>query len=109
MPLNQDVRVQSANSSTAVMSVIGNSTANLARLNLWQYSPTSSGQDYQISESGNGLYTIENVSTGKVLDDLYGQMLAGTPVDMCSKNGMTTQEWLLRYENGGFVLMQTVD
>jgi|GEM_PF-2412142 len=105
LPLNQDVRVQSANSSTAVMSVIGNSTANLARLNLWQYSPTSSGQDYQISESGNGLYTIENVSTGKVLDDLYGQMLAGTPVDMCSKNGMTTQEWLLRYENGGFVFI----
>ena len=105
LPLNSDVRFQSANAHASVLSVDGNSTQNLSRLELWQYSPTSGGQDFEIIEKGNGLYSIQNVENGYWLDDYYGGTTPGTIADTCAGNGLTTQQWLLRYENGGFTFV----
>ena len=61
------------------------------------YSPS---QKWEISESGDGIYSIKSLSSGFMVDDQYAQTNPGTIVDQYSSNGTGSQMWLLTTPNG---------
>ncbi|MCI1665652.1 MAG: RICIN domain-containing protein [Atopobiaceae bacterium] len=57
-------------------------------------SSSGSTQQWKVSSAGDGYVTIENVSTGKLLDVSAGTKVQGTNVQQWSSNGTTSQLWV---------------
>lgn len=56
----------------------------------------------------DGVYTVSNTATGKVLDVAGGAWSAGANVQMWSSNATMAQEWKLAYDGAGFYTVTSV-
>ena len=94
IPLNTPVSITQGNS--AMQSPSSGQLAQLTTSPL-TYSPS---QKWEISESGDGVYSIKSLSSEMMVDDQYAQTNPGTIVDQYSSNGTGSQMWLLTTPNG---------
>ena len=94
IPLNTPVSLTQGDS--AMQSPSSGRLAQLTTSPL-AYSPS---QKWEISESGDGVYSIKSLSSGFMVDDQYAQTNPGTIVDQYSFNGTGSQMWLLTTPNG---------
>ena len=94
IPLNTPVSITQGNS--AMQSPGSGQLAQLTTSPL-TYSPS---QKWEISESGDGVYSIKSLSSEMMVDDRYAQTNPGAIVDQYPSNGTGSQMWLLTTPNG---------
>lgn len=88
-----------------VLDVKGASTANNAAVQLYAWNQ-SDAQLFTFEEVGNGLYSIVNVNSGKVVEVSGGKTADASKVAQYADNGSLSQHWSLRQsDSGSYVLL----
>lgn len=85
-----------------VLDVPGASRDDGANVQLWDAN-RSDAQKWRVSYDSQGLATITNVASGKVLDAQWGSSRPGTNVDQWSPNGTRAQKWRITSGDQGRV------
>lgn len=108
IPTNVSLKITSAENTSLTMDVPGASTQNGARIQIYR----ANGSDAQIfsaQQVGNGVYTLTNTASGKVLDVAGASTANGGVVQQYASNGTAAQHWsLLDYGNGKISLTSNV-
>lgn len=99
-----NVRIQSSKNDKMVMDIQGASAANKASVQLYS-SNGSNAQQFRFTEVGNGVYTIQNVGSGKVIDLAGGKGGNKVPVQQYSSNGTAAQQWSVIANGNGYVFV----
>lgn len=100
IPTNVSLKISSVENTSLTMDVPGASTKNGTRMQIYQ----ANGSDAQIfnaQQVGNGVYSLTNAASGKVLDVAGASASNGGVVQQYASNGTAAQHWsLLDYGNG---------
>ncbi len=108
IPTNVSLKISSVENTSLTMDVPGASTQNGARIQIYR----ANGSDAQIfsaQQVGNGVYTLTNTASGKVLDVAGASTANGGVVQQYASNGTAAQHWsLLDYGNGKISLTSNV-
>ena|GEM_PF-1241040 len=76
------------------LDIIGGSTANGARLQV--YTPNGTGaQQWQFVKQSNGTFTISNPASGRYIDLPGASLVAGNALQIYTGNGTCAQQWQL--------------
>ncbi|WP_454892078.1 RICIN domain-containing protein [Alloscardovia omnicolens] len=107
LPTGLDVTIRSVlNGNMTVSAASGKATLG-AQLKLGNYK-SSADQKYKLFEVGNGIYTIQNSSTGYVVD-IYGASRAvSTPVDLYANKSSAWQRWAAIFNANNQVAFSSV-
>lgn len=94
---------QSAILSPFVLDIEQGSTAARANVRLWRSNGTPA-QQFNVEHIGGGVYTIQNVKSGKYLDVANGSTSPGGNVWQYNYNGTPAQQWRAELgANGSYV------
>lgn len=85
-------RISSALVDKFVLDIQSGSYSNGAAVQLYSWN-ASDAQLYKFEEVGNGIYTIENVNSGKLVEVPSGQTANGSGIAQYSANGTVSQRW----------------
>ena len=100
IPTNVSLKISSVENTSLTMDVPGASTKNGARIQIYQ----ANGSDAQIfnaQQVGNGVYSLTNTASGKVLDVAGASTANGGVVQQYASNGTAAQHWsLIDYGSG---------
>ena len=92
-----------------VLDMTGGSTANGARLQIWD-SNTTEAQAFRFTyDDETGLYSIVSVKSGKALDATDGKCSNGTAVQQWGSNGTMAQRWAVLRDSGGLSIRSALD
>lgn len=108
LPAPGSYLIRTALADTQLIDIAGGSTANGARAQIWQCNQ-SAAQRFELYVDADGLYTLVNAGSGKVLDVQWGQARAGAAVWQYRRNGSTAQKWLLVEQDGGWSLRSALN
>lgn len=89
-----------ADNADKTVGVVDSSLADLAQIEQRTFL-TNQGQEWFITDLGNGEYKIVNVNSGKALDVLYGLTDPGTPLVQYPYSGNNSQKWIIEYQDYG--------
>ena len=87
--------IAAAGNSKMVVEVYKGSKADKANIQLYK-SSGGSAQKFKITLGGDGLYTIQNVYTGKVLEVKGGSREEDANIQQYTSNGGLAQKWIIR-------------
>ena len=87
--------IAAAGNSKMVVEVYKGSKADKANIQLYK-SSGGSAQKFKIALGGDGLYTIQNVYTGKVLEVKGGSREEDANIQQYTSNGGLAQKWIIR-------------
>ena len=100
IPTNVSLKISSVENTSLTMDVPGASTQNGARIQIYQANG-SDAQTFSAQQVGNGVYSLTNTASGKVLDVAGASISNGGVVQQYASNGTAVQHWsLLDYGNG---------
>ena len=100
IPTNVSLKISSVENTSLTMDVPGASTQNGARIQIYQANG-SDAQTFRAQQVGNGVYSLTNTASGKVLDVAGASISNGGVVQQYASNGTAAQHWsLLDYGNG---------
>lgn len=100
IPTNVSLKISSVENTSLTMDVPGASTQNGARIQIYQANG-SDAQTFSAQQVGNGVYSLTNTASGKVLDVAGASISNGGVVQQYASNGTAAQHWsLLDYGNG---------
>ena len=102
VPTGTPVKIASSIDSGKVLTVSGSSTANGAKVQLNDWSDSSS-QLYEFTKKQNGVYSAKVVSSGKVLDVPANATANDTQIQQYASNGTAAQHWYFFNEGSGKV------
>lgn len=100
--------IRMASAPNHVLDVSGGSHEDGANIQIWENSDCGA-QKWEITQNGNGTYSIVNAASGKALDVLNGNPSSGANIQQWSKNGSAAQSWKIQYEPGGFKLVSSLN
>jgi hypothetical protein len=86
------IRTQDALSKTKAIDIQGASTANGAKVQIWEFNNTPA-QRFSFTRGTDGYYTIRNINSNKVLDVAGGVATPGCIVNQYTPNGTNAQKW----------------
>lgn len=90
-------------SSSKVVDTYDNSTAAGANIQLWTYT-NGGGDRFRLSVDSRGLYTIQNVNSGKYLS-LYARADSfGQNVVQADPSSALAQKWIIEKSGSGYVI-----
>ena len=108
IPTNVSLKISSVENTSLAMDVPGASTQNGARIQIYQANG-SNAQTFSAQQVGNGVYSLMNTASGKVLDVAGASTSNGGVVQQYASNGTAAQHWsLLDYGNGKISLTSNV-
>lgn len=108
IPTNVSLKISSVENTSLAMDVPGASTQNGARIQIYQANG-SNAQTFSAQQVGNGVYSLMNTASGKVLDVAGASTANGGVVQQYTSNGTAAQHWsLLDYGNGKISLTSNV-
>ena len=85
-----------------ILDVRGESTEDGARLQTWTWSKSDS-QIFTLNRVGNGVYTIQNVHSQKMLEAVSGNTGNGTFVQQWASNSTQSQHWMALDAGNGYL------
>ena len=85
------------------LDIAGGSTSDGAQVQIWSQNSTGA-QNWQVTSTGSGFYTLMNPASGKFLDVNGAGMGNGTRVDIYSGNGSCAQKWAIVTSGDGYNL-----
>ncbi|MDR3037266.1 MAG: RICIN domain-containing protein [Coriobacteriales bacterium] len=98
------IRTSDALSKTKAIDIQGASTANGAKVQIWESNNTSA-QRFSFTRGTDGYYTIKNINSGKVLDVAGGVATPGCVINQYAPNGTNAQKWrATKNSDGSFTL-----
>jgi hypothetical protein len=104
------VTIASKLAPSRVLDVTGGSTADRARIQLYQANTTPAQRFRMERVAGTDYYVIKNVSSGKVLDVANGKAFSGAAVQQYKDNGSNAQRWkLFSALDGGHILVSALN
>ena len=81
------------------LTVTGASTDSGTKVQIWSQN-NSGAQDWQLTNTNDGYYTLMNVKSGKYLDVTGGNTAAGTRIQIWDGNGTDAQKWaIVKYDD----------
>ncbi len=90
-------------SSSKVVDTYNNSTAAGANIQLWDFT-NGGGDRFKLSVDSRGLYTIQNVNSGKYLS-LYARAdLFGQNVIQADASSTLAQKWIIERSGSGYII-----
>ena len=92
-----------------VLDMTGGSTANGARLQIWDSNMTEAQAFRFTYDDETGLYSIVSVKSGKALDATDGKCSNGTAVQQWGSNGTMAQRWAVLRDSGGLSIRSALD
>ena len=92
-----------------VLDMTGGSTANGARLQIWDSNMTEAQVFRFTYDDETGLYSIVSVKSGKALDATDGKCSNGTAVQQWGSNGTMAQRWAVLRDSGGLSIRSALD
>ena len=92
-----------------VLDMTGGSTANGARLQIWDPNMTEAQAFRFTYDDETGLYSIVSVKSGKALDATDGKCSNGTAVQQWGSNGTMAQRWAVLRDSGGLSIRSALD
>lgn len=98
--------ITTALSSSKVLDVNGNSTADGANVQIYRSSKNNMAQIFCVESVSNGYYRIVNNFSGKVLDVEGGVKKSGVNVQMYEYNGTDAQLWKFIDAGNGYYYIQ---
>lgn len=104
IPTNVSVKISSVENSSLTMDVPGASESNGTRIQLYRANGTAA-QTFSARQVGNGVYTLTNAASGKVLDVAGASTSNGGVVQQYQSNGTAAQHWSLIDFGGGKVTL----
>ncbi|MGN0108526.1 MAG: RICIN domain-containing protein [Bifidobacterium sp.] len=108
IPTNVSLKISSVENASLAMDVPGASTQDGARIQIYQANG-SNAQTFSAQQVGNGVYSLTNTASGKVLDVAGASTANGGVVQQYASNGTAAQHWsLLDYGNGKISLTSNV-
>ena len=75
-----------------MLDVTGGSSADATPIQQYDF-VNGKNQKWQLVAEANGTYAIQNLATGKVLDDANASLQAGTGVQQYTNLGSSNQQW----------------
>lgn len=106
VPTGVTVRLVSALNGRLVMDVRNGSTANAAALQLYAWNE-SGAQLFRFTECGNGVYTIANVASGRLVEIAGGALGNNGTIQQYGANGTQAQRWLVRKIGTRYTLLNS--
>ena len=101
--------IKSALADDLVLDVWAARRDNGANVQLWNAN-LSAAQKWRVSYDSEGLATITNVASGKVLDAQWGSSRPGTNVAQWSGNGSRAQKWkIVTGDKGRITIVSALD
>jgi hypothetical protein len=88
------IRTLNAFSTSKAVDIYANSTANSAKVEIWENN-TTSAQRFSLTKDAGGYYTITNVNSGKVLDVSGNAIKSGTAIIQYTDRGADNQKWAI--------------
>ena len=97
--------IASFSKNSFLVEVSGGSTANGANVQLYKDND-SNAQRWGVVRNSNGLYSVFNMTSGKMLDVSGGSLLSGANVVQYSSNDTKAQQWAIvkNASEGSFLL-----
>ena len=92
-----------------VLDMTDGSTANGARLQIWDSNMTEAQAFRFTYDDETGLYSIVSVKSGKALDATDGKCSDGTAVQQWDSNGTMAQRWAVLRDSGGLSIRSALD
>ncbi|KAA8818888.1 hypothetical protein CSQ85_06570 [Bifidobacterium rousetti] len=99
LPIDKDVRIESALKSNLVLDISGGSRANGGALQVYGANGTGA-QRYRLKLVGNNVVEIRNVGSNKVIDVPGNGTANGVKLQQYDANGSTAQHWMVRAADG---------
>ncbi len=100
IPTNVNLKISSVENTSLTMDVPGASTKNGTRMQIYQANG-SGAQIFNAQQVGNGVYSLTNTASGKVLDVAGASTANGGVIQQYASNGTAAQHWsLIDYGNG---------
>jgi hypothetical protein len=100
IPTKKSVTIGAAADNKMVIDIASASKADRARAQLYSKNGTKA-QYFVFTSVGNGVYTIKNVNSGKVLEAAGNETSDKTVVRQYASNGTTAQHWAVRATGSG--------
>ena len=88
--------------SNKVVEVIDASEVSGANVQIFTRNSNANCQKVQVKHLGNGLYNIEFLHSGMMLDVANAGIVDHTNVWQCNPNGADAQVWAIRYTHDGY-------
>ena len=101
------VRINAATSSRMVVEIPSALSANSLQSQLWGWNNTT-GQVWQFTSVGNGIYTIANLASHKLLDVRTSANKIGAALQQYQANGSVDQRFIIRRSDNSNVMLQNV-
>lgn len=92
--------IASRNDLNMVFDIDGGSYSNNAHVQLYRWNATEA-QVYRFQQVGNGVYTITNAKSGKLVEISGGAMGNGGTLGQYQDNGTAAQRWMVRKVGNG--------
>lgn len=93
---NGTYNIVATNGKTA-LNVQNAGTANSTNIQISAYN-NSTSQQFKITRTSDGFYTITNVISGKAIDVSGASLLPGANVQLYENNGTCAQKWAISYD-----------
>lgn len=100
-------KIQSVKAPNQVFDIPAANKNNGVQSQVWSWNKTKA-QIWRFTSIGNGMYTIANLNSGKLLDARSGGTSDGTVVQQYQANGTDAQKWIVRNTGNGEVKFQNV-
>ena len=101
-------KIQASSASNQVWDIPSAQKGNSVRAQMYRWNRTQA-QVYKFTSVGNGLYTIANLHSGKLLEVRYGSDANGASVQQYQANGTQAQKWVVRDGGNGTVMFQNLN
>ena len=98
--------IESALDNNKVIDISGESTANGAKVQLYNRNK-STGQQFEIVSVADGYYTIKAKCSNLMLDVKGAEKTAGTKVQQYKANGTDFQKWEFEYAGNGYYYIKS--
>ena len=100
-------KIQSVKAPNQVFDIPAANKDNGVQSQVWSWNKTKA-QIWRFTSIGNGIYTIANLNSGKLLDARSGGTSDGTVVQQYQANGTDAQKWVIRSVGNGQVKFQNL-
>ena len=102
------VKIGTAASPNQVLETPAARSDTSLQMQLWSWN-NNAGQVWRFTALGNGVYTVTNLVSGKLLDARGGSAEPGTVVQQYPANGSSAQRWVVRDGGNGTVMLQNLN
>lgn len=100
---NGEYNIISAMSSSKVIDTDGNSTLEGANIQLWAYT-NGGGDRFKLTSDSQGLYTIQNVNSGKYLSLYRRNTSYGLNVVQTASADTLAQKWIIEKDGSSYII-----